>query len=470
MKPYDIIAVGGGAAGLVTAAGAAGLGARVALVERHRMGGECLWTGCVPSKALLAAARVAATTRDAARYGIEVPHSSVNFERVMAHVRSAQQAIAPHDSPERFRQLGVDVFQGTATFEDESTLRVNNESLRARHIIIATGSRPAIPPIRGIESVPYLTNENVFEIDELPASLVVIGGGAVGVELAQAFALLGSKVVLLESDPRILRTEDDEIAALLAARLQQDGVVMHTAVSVQQVSRTDDGVAVATSRGTFAAAALLIATGRRANTDTLQLERARVMHDANGVHVDAYLRTSIKHIWAAGDVTNAPRFTHVADYQARLVLRNALFPGHKAADYSNVPWAIYTQPELAHVGLTETEARAQHGDGAIRVCRKAMAELDRAIADGQTEGMLKIVTDPKGKVLGAHMLGTHASSVLAEIVLAMKTGVPLSRLSGVMHAYPTYPEAVKHIGDAYVRSGFKGLAKRAAGWLVRGKG
>ena len=466
MSRYDIVAIGGGAAGLVTAAGAAGLGARVALIERHRLGGECLWTGCVPSKALLAAARVAALARDAARFGVDVSEIRVDFPRVMQHVHNAQQKIAPHDSPERFRSLGVDVFAGAASFIDATALSVNDETIRARHFVIATGSRPAIPPIPGIENIRYLTNENVFDVDALPRSLVVLGGGAVGVELAQAFALLGSKVTLIESDARILRTEDDEIAELLAARLRRDGVVIHTATSVQQVSKTEDGVQVTTPQGTFTAAALLIAAGRRANSDTLQLERAGVAHDEHAVHVDRYLRTNVKNIWAIGDVSGAPRFTHVADYQARLALRNALFPGRAAADYNNVPWAIYTHPELAHVGMTEREARERHGDK-VRVWRKPLGELDRAVADGQPEGLLKIVTDAKGRILGAHVMGTQASTLLGEVALAMKTGVPLSRLSAIMHAYPTYPEAVKQVGDAYVRAGFKGLAKRTANWLVR---
>jgi pyruvate/2-oxoglutarate dehydrogenase complex dihydrolipoamide dehydrogenase (E3) component len=466
MDRYGIVALGAGAAGLVRAAGAAGLGARVALIERHRMGGECLWTGCVPSKALLAAARVAAAARNGARFGIDVADMRIDFPRVMAHVHAAQQKIAPHDSPERFRGLGVDVFLGTATFTDASTLLVNDQQIRARHIVIATGSRPAVPPIRGLENVPFLTNENVFEIDALPPSLVVLGGGAVGVELAQAFALLGSKVTLVESESRLLRSEDEEVAELLAQRLRRDGVVIHTATAVQQVVKVDDVVLLTTSQGTITGHALLVAAGRRANTDTMDLERAGVAHDENGVHVDRFLRTNVKHIWAVGDVTNAPRFTHVADYQARLVLRNALFPGRSATDYSTVPWAIYTQPELAHIGLTEQQAREQHGHD-VRVWRKPLAELDRAIADGHTEGLLKIITNAKGKILGAHMLGAQASTVLGEMALAMKTNVPLSRLAGIMHAYPTYPEAVKHVGDAYVRDGFKGLAKKAATWIVR---
>ncbi|HEY0673537.1 MAG TPA: FAD-dependent oxidoreductase [Longimicrobiales bacterium] len=466
MDRYDIIAIGGGAAGLVTAAGAAGLGARVALIERGRMGGECLWTGCIPSKALLASARIVATARAGARYGIDLSEPRVDFARVMQHVHSAQQTIAPHDSPERFRSLGVDVVQETATFLDRERVQAGDRLLAARHVVIATGTRPAIPNIPGIGAVPLLTNENVFELTELPASLIVLGGGAVGVELAQAFALLGSQVTLLESESQLLRTEDGEIVELLRARLQQDGVKIHTGCKIDAIAPDAGGVRVQSSSTRFTAARLLVAAGRTANTDTLDLGAAGIAHDANALHVDRYLRTNIKNIWGVGDVTGAPRFTHVADYQARLVIRNALFPGRTAADYSTVPWAIYTSPELAHVGLTEKQARDQHGDN-VQVWRKPFAELDRAVADGETNGMVKVVADKHGRILGAHILGGQASTLLGEVALAMKQKVRLSALSSIVHAYPTYPEAIKQVADAYVRSRFTGLARRAAGWIVR---
>ena len=286
MKRYDIIAIGGGAAGLVTAAGAAGLGARTALIERGRMGGECLWTGCIPSKALLAAARAVAQAREAERIGVTFDAPHIDFARVRAHVRAAQQAIEPNDSPERFRGLGVDVFEGTAAFADTSTLTVNGERLSARHFVVATGSRPALPDVPGVTDVPFLTNENIFDIESLPATLLVLGGGAVGVELAQAFALLGSRVTVLEAAPRILASEDEEIATLLHSRLQADGVTVHTNVKVQQAARAGDGVSLATSQGSFAAAALLIAAGRRANTDTLSLENAQVACEPNGLRLN----------------------------------------------------------------------------------------------------------------------------------------------------------------------------------------
>jgi pyruvate/2-oxoglutarate dehydrogenase complex dihydrolipoamide dehydrogenase (E3) component len=466
MPDFDIIAIGGGAGGLVTAAGAAGLGARTALIERHKMGGECLWTGCVPSKALLAAARSVALARDSAKFGIEFEAPRIDFRRVMAHVHHAQHAIEPNDSPDRFRSLGVEVISGTARFVDRKVLSVNGRELTARHFVIATGSRPAIPDVPGLDRITYHTNETIFEIETLPASLVVLGGGAVGIELAQAFALLGSHVTVLEADTRVLRAEDEEITDALLAGLQRDGVMIRVGTKITSVESTANGVRVHTSGGVVDAESLLIAAGRRANTDTLDLDDAGVAYHENGLRLDKYLRTSVHNIWGVGDVTGAPRFTHIADYQARLVLRNALFPFRSAADYTVVPWAIYTHPEIAHVGLTEKQARDRHGDG-IQVWRKSFVELDRAIADGQTNGLVKIITDERGQILGGHILGTHASSMIAEIVLAMKRGIRLADLAAVIHAYPTYPESVKHTADAFVRSRFRGIAKRAAGWLVR---
>lgn len=466
MHKYDIIAIGGGAAGLVTAGGAAGLGARVALIERHKMGGECLWTGCVPSKALLAAARAAASVRAASRFGVDAGAPAIEFKRVMEHVHGAQNAIAPHDSPDRFRSLGVDVFEGTANFIDRSHVDVEGKILTARHVVIATGSRPVVPPIDGIDTVSFHTNETIFTVDSLPASIVVLGAGAVGVELAQAFALLGSTVTIIEATAHILQSEDQEVAEAMRTRLQRDGVDVRAGVKVDRVERTAAGVRVHTPSGAIEATTLLVAAGRRANTDTLSLEAAGVACSDQGLELDDYLRTTAKNVWGAGDVTGAPRFTHVADYHARLILRNALFPLKAAANYSKVPWAIYTHPEIAHVGLTEAQAREQHGSR-VRVWRKSLCDLDRAVADGTNEGFVKIITDARGHILGGHVLGHHASSVLAEISLAMQQNIPLSKLASVMHAYPTYPESVKHIADMYMRSRFTGLAQKAAGWLVR---
>lgn len=463
---YDLIAVGGGTAGLVTAAGGAGLGARVALVERHRLGGECLWTGCVPSKALLACARAAADARSAGALGVNASAIAIDFEQVMKHVRRAQLAIEPHDSPERFRGLGVDVIHGTARFVGERTLRVDERTISGRHIVIATGSRPAIPPIAGLDTVRFHTNETIFEIAELPASLAVLGGGAAGVELAQAFALLGSRVTVLEAADRILPREDAELVGMLASELVHAGITVKAGAQVQRVERAGAEIRLHMAGETVSADALLVATSRESILDTMDLSVGGVASTDRALELDSRLRTTARNVWAAGDVTGGPRFTHVADYQARLVLRNALFPFSASANYDVVPRVTYSIPELASVGLTADEARRRLGAG-IRVFSRGFHDLDRAVADGRTTGLLKIVTNARGRILGGHVLGYHASTMIAEIALAMRERIPLSRLAATLHAYPTYAEAVKHSADAFMRSRFTGFAVTAANWLVR---
>lgn len=463
---YDLIAIGGGAAGLVTAAGAAGLGARVALVEHHRMGGECLWTGCVPSKALLACARAAADARDAKRFGITTGAVAVDFARVMAHVHHARDTIAPHDSPERFRGLGVDVIEARARFVGDRALDIGGRTITGRHVVIATGSRPAIPPIPGLRDVAYHTNEDIFEIAEFPESLIVLGGGPIGVELAHAFALLGSHVTLIEAELRILMSEEPALAEMIAQQLRHDGVILKLATRVERVEKAGAQIRVHAQGATVEAAHLLIAVGREAVVDTLELAAGGIEYDRSGLKLDARLRTSAKNVWAAGDVTGGPRFTHVADYQARTVLRNALFPLTTNVNYDVVPRVTFTIPELASVGLTEAAARARHGES-VRVFTREFSGLDRAIADGRTTGLLKIVADRKGRILGGHIVGYNAGGIIAEITLAMKQKIPLSAIAATMHAYPTYNESVKHAADAFVRSGFAGPAKAIAGWLVR---
>jgi len=465
-KDFDLIVIGGGAAGLVTAAGASGLGARVALIERHRMGGECLWTGCVPSKALLACARAVADVRAAGKYGVSTGEVAVDFAAVMEHVRGAQRRIEPHDSPERFRSLGVDVTLGTARFVGERTVRVDERTMTGRHIVIASGSRPTVPDIPGLDVVSYYTNETIFDIESLPESLSVIGCGAVGVELAQAFALLGSRVTIIDSADRILGGEDQELVAELEKQLEAAGVVIHKSARIGNVRQNGTRMTVQLERDSIESDALLVAAGRESVLDTLDLDAGGVAHAGGRLVLDKTLRTSARNVWAAGDVTSAPRFTHVADYQARTVIRNALFPLSTTVNYDVVPRVTYAIPELARVGLTEADARARYG-AEVRVWRRSFGELDRAVADGQTVGMIKIVTDAKGRILGAHILGTHASSIIAEIALAKRENISLSRIASIMHAYPTYAELVKQTADAFVRSRFTGVAKRAANFLVR---
>lgn len=467
LNRYDVITIGGGAAGLVTSAGAAGLGARVALIEHKRLGGECLWTGCVPSKALIAAARAAAAVRDAGRFGIRTSAPEVDFAAVMNWVRSAQATIEPHDSPERFRSLGVEVMQGTAHFVAPGRIHVDGREISGRHIVIATGSRPAVPRIEGLDQVPYHTNETIFGIEQQPASMIVLGGGPVGVELAQAFVMLGTRVTIVEAAPRILLHEDEELSARLHQRLTDAGITILTGSRVLRVANADGRVQLDTdTAGPIDAELLLVATGRVANLETLDVEAGGVVVRDGALLLDDRLRTTAPNTWAAGDVTGAPRFTHVADYQARLVLRNALFPFTSRARYDHIPAVTFTDPEIAHVGLTEQEARNRHGNR-VRVWSREYAELDRAVADGRRFGMVKLVANANGRLLGAHVLGAGADNLIAELTLALRHGITLDRIANTSHAYPTYAEAVRQAAEKHVHARFTGLAKKLVQRIVR---
>jgi pyruvate/2-oxoglutarate dehydrogenase complex dihydrolipoamide dehydrogenase (E3) component len=468
---HDLIVIGGGTAGLVTSAGAAGIGARVALIEQDRLGGECLWTGCVPSKALIACARAMHATCTAGRFGVHVPTAGVDFRRVMQWVHEAQRRIEPHDSPERFRSLGVDVVRGTARFVGERTLRVDGRVMSANRIVIATGSKPTVPPIDGLSEVPFLTNETIFSLERRPETLLVLGAGPIGLELAQAFARLGTTVRVLEAVPQLLPREDEELAKLLGQQLAAENVEILLGTKVTRVSREEPTIRLSAQRAdgtpvTVEGDALLVATGRVSNVALLEAERAGVETAKAGIVVDERLRTTADGVWAAGDVTGGLRFTHVADYQARLVVRNAFFPLASKADYSAVPWVTFTEPELAHVGLTEREARARHGD---RVCvwRRPFEDVDRAITDGETQGMVKLITDRKGKILGSHILGHGAGNLIGEVALAMKHGIPAAKLGNTIHAYPTYPEAIKQAAEGYYKSRFRGPIRTIARWFAR---
>ncbi len=468
---HDLVVIGGGAAGLVTSAGAAGLGARVALIEQNRLGGECLWNGCVPSKALIACARAAHDARTADRYGISTGTVTIDFARVMQWVRAAQQRIEPHDSPDRFRSLGVEVVSGTARFVGDRTLQVNGRTMSAKRVVVATGSTPAIPPIEGLRDVPFLTNETIFSLERQPARLVVLGAGPIGLELAQAFARLGTAVRVLEADARLLPREDHELAELLGKCLTDEGVEIVLDAKVGRVWQRDGMIHLEATRSdgsrVFAEGdALLVATGRVSNVGSLDAGTVGIESGPQGIIVDSRLRTTAKGVWAAGDVTGGLRFTHVADYEARLVLRNAFFPLSSATDYSVVPWVTFTEPELAHVGLTEHEARERHGDS-VQVWRRPFDDMDRAIADGHPHGMVKLLTNRKGRILGGHVLGHGAGSLIGEITLAMRHGVSAATLGNTIHAYPTYPEAIKQAAEGHLKARFTGPVKSIVQWLVR---
>ena len=444
---YDLVAIGGGTAGLVSAVGAAGLGARVALVERALLGGDCLHTGCVPSKALLRAARAVHEARTAAAVGVRMT-LQVDFPAVMASVGARRADLAPHDSAARLASRGVDVFFGEASFAGAHSVTVDGRILRFRRAVIATGGRPSIPPIAGLDAVRYLTSENVFSLTEQPRTLLVVGGGAVGCELAQAFALLGTAVTLVEAGPRVLPNDDAEAAEILQRRLTEDGVRVMTDLSVRDIARQPGGgVAGRLDGGTFAADAVLVAAGRSPRVEGLNLEAAGVEYGAKGIRVDDWLRTSNHDIFAAGDVCSRFNFTHAADAMARIVVQNALFPSRRRASALVIPWATYTLPEIAHVGLSPADAVRS---GAERITIP-LTDVDRAVIDGEAEGFLR-VHHHRGRVVAATMVGPHAGELIGQMASLMRRRGSLADLSAEIFPYPTVADALRKAGDACRRT------------------
>jgi len=472
---YNLVVVGGGSAGLVAAAGAAGLGAKVALVERHLLGGDCLNVGCVPSKSVLRAARVVGELRRAEQFGVTVGGPvEVDFGAVMARMRRVRAEISEHDSAARFRDLGVDVYLGEGRFSGPRSFEVGGQTLHFAKALIATGSRPVAPAIPGLAEAGYLTNETFFELTELPPRVAVIGGGPIGVELAQALARLGARVTLLEKGPRLIPRDDPDAAALLADVLRADGVTLHFGAVIDGVARDRGGKTIrftvdGRSRD-VTVDAILAAAGRAPNVENLGLEAAGVAVTADGVAVDDTLVTTNPHVYAAGDVAYRYRFTHTADATARMVLQNALFPGPKRkASALIVPWTTYTDPEVAHVGLTVDEA-ARRGI-ALQTFTQPIAGTDRGRADGDEEGFVRVHVKPgSDKILGATIVARHAGEMISEITLAMATGAGLRTLGRVIHPYPTQAEAIRKVADAYNRTRLTPLVKRLfTWWLARSR-
>ena len=468
---YNLVVVGAGTGGLVCAAGAAGLGARVALVERDLMGGDCLNVGCVPSKALLRAARAAADVRAAARFGVSVTGLNVDFTAAMTRMRALRAGLSPVDSARRFHELGVDVFLGEGRFTGRDTLSVGEATLRFSRAVITTGARATVPPIPGLEEVGYLTNESVFDLVELPRRLVVIGGGPLGCELAQAFARFGAAVTLVQRAPRLLEREDPDAAAVVERALRGDGVRLILGATVEQVKR-DGADVVVDVRADGVAEPLrgdrvLVAAGRTPNVDGLGLPAAGVAADATrGVIVDDRLRTTNPRVFAAGDVCSPLKFTHNSDAQARTVLRNALFLGRTRASALLIPRCTYTDPEIGHVGLDEAQACAR--GVAVQAFLQRFDEVDRAVLDGETDGFVKIlVRRGSDRIVGATVVARHAGDLLPALTLAITRGIGLGALASVVHAYPTQADAVRRLGDAYNRTRLTPLAKRVLGaWLA----
>jgi pyruvate/2-oxoglutarate dehydrogenase complex dihydrolipoamide dehydrogenase (E3) component len=470
---YDLVVVGGGTAGLISASGAAGVGAKVALVEREHLGGDCLNVGCVPSKALLRSAHVVAEIRDAERFGVRVPgEATVDFTRVMTRMREVRASISPVDSAERYsKELGIDVFLGEARFTGPTRLEVGGATLRFKKAVVATGARPFVPPIDGLADAGYLTNETVFDLTELPRRLLVLGGGPIGCELSQAFRRFGSQVTLVEMGPQFLAREDPDAAALVEAAFARDGIDVRLSTTVTKVVSQDATRLVTLERdghsSTITADAILVAVGRVPNVEGLGLEDAGVEFDTRrGVVVDDHLRSTNRRIFAAGDSCMQHKFTHAADYAARIVIRNALFFGRQKLSDLTIPWCTYTSPEIAHVGLYPHDAQAQGLE--IDTFVRELSEVDRAIAEGDTAGFVKIHTR-KGsdRIVGATIVARHAGDLISEVSVAMAAGMGLGGLSNVIHPYPTQADAIRQVGGAYMRTRLTPTVARVFRLLLR---
>jgi pyruvate/2-oxoglutarate dehydrogenase complex dihydrolipoamide dehydrogenase (E3) component len=458
---YDLVIIGAGTAGLVVAAGAAGLGLglKVALIERHLMGGDCLNFGCVPSKTIIRSSRIIGEIWRGQELGIRVDGIEIDFSAVMERMRRIRLQISHHDSAARFKDLGVDVFLGDGQFSSDNTVTVDNQILKFKKAVIATGARAAIPQISGLAAAGYLTNETVFSLVELPRRLAIVGGGAVGCELAQTFRRLGAEVVLFDRNSQILTKEDPEAATILERVLRTEGVKLILDCQLEQVTKTDLGKAIDySSSGVFSTITvdeILLGSGRTPNTESLNLDRVGVKYDAKGVQVNDYLQTTNPSIYAAGDVCMKWQFTHAADAAARIVIKNTLFSpfgiGKSKLSSLVMPWVTYTDPEIAHVGLSESDAHQQGIE--FDPIKIPMSSVDRAITDGETDGFVKIIhRRGSDEILGATIVASHAGDMISAVTTAMVHKIGLSKLSSVIHPYPTQADGIKKAADAYRRT------------------
>ncbi len=462
----DLCVIGAGSGGLAVAAGAAQMGAEVVLVERGAMGGDCLNFGCVPSKSLLAAARIADLGRRGAALGIAYARPNIDFAAVADSVQRVIAEIAPNDSVERFEGLGVRVLRAEARFTSPLAVRAGDVEIRPRRFVIATGSQPAIPPIGGLDEVPYLTNESVFANRQLPEHLIVIGGGPIGIEMAQAHSRLGARVTVLDVGP-LLPRDDPELSAILAERLSNEGIVCRPGIEIAGIERTEKRVAVRLASGEqITGSHLLIAAGRRPTVEALDLTTAGIASTAKGITVDARLRTTNRRVFAIGDVAGGPQFTHIALYHAGIVIRNALFRIPAKVDYRALPWVTYTDPELAQVGLTEAASRAI--ERAPRVLRWRFVENDRAQTERETEGMVKVVTRGNGRILGASIVGPGAGDLILPWALAISQKLKIGAMANLIVPYPTRGEAGKRAaGSYYTPTLFSARTRRLVRLLAR---
>lgn len=468
---YNLVVIGGGTAGLVSAVGAAGLGAKVALVERHLLGGDCLNFGCVPSKALLRAAHVAAVVKGAGEYGVTgTAGAAVDFGRVMERMRALRAGISANDSVHRLTRLGVDVFIGSARFTARDRVAVGDATLEFARAVIATGGRATALPVPGLVEAGFLTNETVFSLTELPRRVVVIGAGPIGCELAQAFRRFGSEVTIISLDARLLPREDADAAAVLTRTFEREGIQLALGAKLTRVERRGSAKVVLYERegagGEAVGDEILVAVGRAPNVDGLDVDKAGVEVEKTGIRVDDHLNTTNSNVFAAGDICSPYKFTHAADAMARVVLQNALFFGRKKVSALVIPWATYTDPEIAHVGLYEQQARDAGHD--VATYTVPMDEVDRAVLEGAAEGFARVHTERKsGKILGATMVAAHAGDMIGEMALAMTEGLSLASVARTIHPYPTQAEAWKRLGDQYMRTRLTPRVKSTLERLLR---
>lgn len=471
---YNLVVIGAGTAGLVAAAGAAGLGAKVALIERELLGGDCLNVGCVPSKAIIASARVAAKIRTAGEFGIDLPGNAmqVDFAAVMQRMRRLRSEISPHDSAARFRDLGVDVFLGEGRFVDHDTIEVGDQKLKFKRAVIATGARAARLPIDGWDDVSPLSNETLFSLTQLPPRLTVIGGGPIGAEITQAFARLGSQVTLIEKSSHILAREDRDAALIVQQSLQNDGVRLILNAQTQSFVQRDHGKVTryrqdeAEGEAEVEADQILVSIGRSPNVENLGLEKAGVTFDPQqGVQLNARLQTTNSRIFAAGDVASKYKFTHAADFMARTVIQNALFFGRSQATSLIIPWATYTSPELAHVGLSPAQAAEQGIE--VDTYTQELSGVDRAIVESATDGFVKVhVRRGSDRIVGATIVAESAGDLISHLTLAMKQRIGLGAIASTIHPYPTTADAIRKLGDQYNKTRLTPLVKRLfSAWL-----
>ena len=464
---FDICVIGAGSGGLSVAAGASQMGARVVLIERAEMGGDCLNTGCVPSKALLAAGHAAESARTAARFGVDPGVPAIDGRRVHDHVHGVIGAIAPMDSVERFEGLGVTVIREAARFTGPSTVDAGGRKISARRFVVATGSTAFVPPIPGLADVPYLTNETIFDCQEVPDHLIVVGGGPIGMEMAQAHRHLGAQVTVLEMF-RIMPKDDPELVGVVRNRFAAEGIDIREGVKVVGASKNGDGIAVTVAengqQSQVVGSHVLVAAGRRPTVDGLDLEKAGIAYSPKGIEVDARLRTTNRNVFAIGDVAGGYQFTHVAGYHAGIVIKNALFRIPAKQDMRAIPWVTYTSPEVVQVGLTEEEARKTEPE--IRVLRWSFHENDRAQAERRTDGLIKAVTTPRGRILGAGIAGPAAGELIQTWVLAMSQKIKVGALATMVVPYPTLGEVSKRAaGTFYAPSLFSERTRKIVRFL-----